>query len=109
MGHTLASATQLVDGERDALVNFRSALRIKDQRALDDLFRSARLHVAEIGQAAHLLPFEAILLAMLLEEHKRVLRLEALLAKLLEQETNETERLGFGCLPLPGGNDDMAD
>jgi hypothetical protein len=42
---------------------------------LDELFASARQHLAAVAYAAHALPFEAILLAMLLEEHKEVRRL----------------------------------
>jgi len=100
MGRTLPSATQQILNEQEALAKFRRALRKEDQRALDDLFRAARYHVAAIGYTAHLLPFEAMLLAMLIEEHKRVLRLQARLGEPLEEETDETERLDPGRLPL---------
>lgn len=109
MGRTLASATQLVEGEREGLGKFRRALRADDQAAFDDLFRGARVHVAEIGFAAHLLPFECVLLAMLIEEHKRVLKLESILGRPVEPDTNETERLDFRRLPLPGGDEPVAD
>src|SRR5450759_2881752 len=109
MGRTLPSATQQILNEQAALAKFRRALRKEDQRALDDLFRGARYHVAAIAYAAHLLPFETMLLAMLIEEHKRVLKLEALLGQSMEQETNETERLDSRCLSLAGSHDDMAD
>jgi hypothetical protein len=85
MGRTLPSFTQLILNEQNALTKFRRALRKEDQRALDDLFRAARYHVAAAAYASHLLPFETMLLAMLLEEHKRVQHLEVLLARLLEQ------------------------
>jgi hypothetical protein len=77
MGRTLPSATQLFYQELQALARFRRALRREDQRALDDLLASAHLHLAEAGYAAHSLPFETLLLCMLLEEHKLVLRLQA--------------------------------
>ncbi len=109
MGHTEPSATQLILNEQKALAKFRRALRREDQRALDDLFRGARYHVAEIAHASHLLPFEIMLLAMLLEEHKRILKLEALLGHTMEQETDATRRLDSGCLPLPRDDDDMVD
>jgi hypothetical protein len=105
MGRTLASATQLVLHEQDALAKFRRALRKEDQRAFDDLFRAARYHVAAIAYASHLLPLETMLLAMLIEEHKRVLRLESR----LEQATDATERLDPGCLSRDGGDDDLVD
>jgi hypothetical protein len=85
MGRTLPSFTQLILNEQNALAKFRRALRKEDQRALDDLFRAARYHVAAAAYASHLLPFETMLLAMLIEEHKRVQHLEVLLERLLMQ------------------------
>lgn len=75
MGRTLATANQILLTEQQAFADFRRALRQADQRALDDLFAGARKHVAAIQMAAHALPFETILLAMLLEEHTHNLRL----------------------------------
>ena len=75
MGRTLASATQVFLQEEQAFGRFRRALRRSDQVALDDLFASARQHLAAAQYAAHALPFEVFLLAMLLEEHKEVMRL----------------------------------
>ncbi len=75
MGRTLPTATQIFLQEEQSFAHFRRALRRSDQLALDDLFASARQHLAAVAYAAHALPFEAILLAMLLEEHKEVLRL----------------------------------
>jgi hypothetical protein len=43
--------------------------------ALDELFVAARQHTAAAQYAAHALPFEVMLLAMLLEEHKEVKRM----------------------------------
>jgi hypothetical protein len=105
MGRTVASATQLILREQAALAKFRRALRKEDQRAFDDLLRGARYHVAAIAYASHLLPLETMLLAMLIEEHKRVLKLEARLG----QANDTTERLDSGCVSLDGGDDDLAD
>lgn len=77
MGRTLATANQILLSEQQAFSDFRRALRQVDQRAFDDLFAGARRHVAAIQMAAHALPFETILLAMLLEEHAHNLRLRA--------------------------------
>lgn len=79
MGRTLPSITNLLFQEEEAFHNFRRALRRGDQHALDDLFAEARQHLAAAAFASHALPFEVFLLAMLLEEHKRVIRLESLL------------------------------
>jgi hypothetical protein len=75
MGRTLPTATQIFLQEQESFARFRRALRRSDQLILDDLFASARQHLAAVTYAAHALPFEAILLAMLLEERKEVVRL----------------------------------
>ncbi len=75
MGRTLPSATQVFLEEEAAFGRFRRALRRSDQLILDDLFTSARRHLAAAQYASHALPLEVFLLAMLLEEHKEVMRL----------------------------------
>ena len=76
MGRTLPSITQAFLHEQQSLARFRRALRREDQRALDDLLGSSRQHLAAAAYASHLLPFEVMLLAMLVEQHKQVLRLQ---------------------------------
>jgi hypothetical protein len=82
MGRTLPSITQAFLQEQSSLARFRRALRREDQRALDELLADAKHHLAAAAYASHLLPFEVMLLAMLVEEHKAVInlrhRLEAL-------------------------------
>jgi hypothetical protein len=78
MGRTLPSITQVFLQEQEAYGRFRRALRRSDQAALDDLFAAAHQHLAAAAYAAHAAPFEIFLLAMLLEEHKEVLRLRRL-------------------------------
>jgi hypothetical protein len=75
MGRTVSSITQSFLKEQAAFARFRRALRKQDQQALDDLFAAARKHLAAASYASHALPFETFLLAMLLEEHKEVIRL----------------------------------
>jgi len=75
MGRTLPSATQNFLLEEESFSRFRRALRRSDQLALDELFVAARQHLAAAAYAAHALPMEVFLLAMLLEEHKEVRRL----------------------------------
>lgn len=94
MGRTLPSITQAFLQEHQSLARFRRALRREDQRALDDLLGAARRHLAAAAYASHLLPFEVMLLAMLVEEHKQVLQLrQALQAAALP---------GPASLPPPG-------
>jgi len=80
MGRTLPSVTQVFLHEQESFLRFRRALRRTDQKALDDLFAAAHKHLAAAAYASHALPFEIFLLAMLLEEHKQVLRMRYLLS-----------------------------
>jgi len=86
MGRTLASITQAFLDEETAFAKFRRALRRSDQLVLDDLFASARQHLAAAAYASHALPFETILLCMLLEEHKEVIRLRQFMEELRGQQ-----------------------
>jgi hypothetical protein len=81
MGRTLPAIAQAFLMEQEAFSRFRRALRRSDQIVLDDLFAEAQQHLAAASYAAHALPFEIFLLAMLLEEHKQVLRQRAGLAE----------------------------
>lgn len=85
MGRTLPSITQAFLQEQQSLAKFRRALRIEDQRALDDILAASRRHLAAAAYASHLLPFEVMLLAMIVEEHKEVLRLRQRLDVLEEK------------------------
>ena len=67
MGRTLPTTTQVILDEQRGFSNFRRALRREDQFVFDELFARARKHIMAINQADHVLPFEAILLAMLVE------------------------------------------
>ena len=84
MGRTLPTASMLVQQEEQSFARFRRALRRSDQVALDDLFASAHQHLAAAQYAAHALPFEVLLLCMLLEEHKEVMTLRQQMSQYLE-------------------------
>lgn len=88
MGRTLPAIAQVFLQEQESFARFRRALRRGDQLVLDDLFAQAQQHLAAAAYAAHALPFEVILLAMLLEEHKQVMHLRQALER-LQDEQNE--------------------
>lgn len=83
MGRTLPSITQTFFVEEESLQRFRRALRRSDQIVMDDLLASARQHLAAAAYAAHPLPFETFLLAMLIEEHKEVMYLRQMIETLV--------------------------
>lgn len=92
MGRTLATAHQLILEEQRAFADFYRALRRSDQLVFSELFAQARKHSAAIAMAAHALPFEAMLLAMLLEESKKNAQLRLELES-LKQALGELQRL----------------
>ena len=85
MGRTVITITQQLNETENMLAPFRRTLRRSDQYVFDGLFAAARRHIAAIGQAESLLPFESALLAMLLEQSKEIAvlqqKLEELMAK----------------------------
>jgi len=89
MGRTLPSITQTFLHEEQSLARFRRALRREDQLALDDLLAASRRHLAAAAYASHLLPFEVMLLAMLVEEHREVMRLRDRMATLLGDDQED--------------------
>ncbi len=107
MGRTLPSITQTFLHEQESLTRFRRALRREDQRALDDLLASSRRHLAAAAYASHLLPFEVMLLAMLVEEHKEVMQLRDLVSTLVEMVCpDQMTRTGGPPLPVTGQHKD---
>ena len=88
MGRTLPSITQVFYQEWASVSTFRRALKRSDQLALDELFASSRQHLAAAAYASHPLPFEIFLLAMLLEEHKEVMRIRTQLERLLPKSAS---------------------
>ena len=76
MGRTLPTTTQIILDEQQALANFRRALRREEQQIFDELFARARKHVMAINQANHVLPFEAILLSMMVELMHDIVKLQ---------------------------------
>jgi hypothetical protein len=88
MGRTLVTITQLLNETEANLSAFRRTLRRSDQYVFDGLFAAARRHIAAIGQAESLLPFESALLAMLLEQSKEIAVLEQKVEELIKKNSD---------------------
>jgi len=77
MGRTVPTFTMVLQQEMEGWSKFRRGLRKEDQEALDDLFRAARLQLAGSAYAARPIPFESIVMAMLVAQQRRIAALEA--------------------------------
>ncbi len=82
MGRTLSTFTQLISEEMTSWRAFRRALRREDQDILDALFCAAKYHVAAGSYASKASPFEAMVVAMLIESYKCNAGLEKRIAAL---------------------------
>jgi len=85
MGKTTPPIAQLLHQEKNALAKFRRALRREDQRILDEVFTQVHPYMMAASYADHLLPLEIFLLAMLLEEHKLIKKLQREFSELKNQ------------------------
>lgn len=90
MGRTLATFTQLIEQEVASWRAFRRALRKEDQAFLDALFQAAKYHVAAGSYASKASPFEAMMIAMLIESYKKNTLLEQRICR-LEKENSQKE------------------
>jgi hypothetical protein len=112
MGRTLPTTTQIILQEQTSFARFRRALRRSDQLVLDDLFAAAHQHLAAAAYASHALPFEVMLLSMLLEEHKEVMRLRQLMESFLSAQRRDEDNRNSSlphCASLVSDEDEEAD
>jgi len=90
MGRTVPTFTNIIDSEMASWSKFRRGLRKEDQGVFDDVFRAARLHLAENFYAMRTIPFESIMMSIVVEQAKLVRRLQETV-KRLEREANTTD------------------
>jgi len=76
MGRTVPTFTNLIDAELSSWTKFRRGLRKEDQEVFDEIFRAAKLHLAENFYAMRAVPFESMMMSILVEQQKRIKRLE---------------------------------
>lgn len=76
MGRTLPTFTRIIDSEIESWSKYKRGLRKEDQEIFDDLFRAARIHLAENFYAMRTIPFESIIISMLIEQRKLIKQLQ---------------------------------
>jgi hypothetical protein len=82
MGRTVPTFTNLIDAELSSWSKFRRGLRKEDQEAFDEIFRAAKLHLAENFYAMRAVPFESMMMSILIEQQKAIRKLEKEVEKL---------------------------
>lgn len=76
MGRTVPTFTNIIDDEIASWSKYRHALRKEDQDIFDDLFRAVRRHLAENFYAMRTVPFESIMMSIVLEQQKLIKKLQ---------------------------------
>ncbi len=76
MGRTLPTFNTYLEQEMAQWAPYRRALRKEDKPAFDRLFAFAKRHMAEAAFVARPIPFDAVLMSVLLEQAKSIENLE---------------------------------
>ena len=82
MGRTVPTFTNLIDAEVSSWSKFRRGLRKDDQEVFDEIFRAAKLHLAENFYAMRAIPFESMMMSIVVEQQKAIQKLEKEVEKL---------------------------
>lgn len=72
MGRTIPTFTRRLEDEAASWSAFRRALAKEDRETFDRLFRLAKRHIAAASCAARPVPFDALVMAILLEQQKEI-------------------------------------
>lgn len=86
MGRTVPTFTNIIDLELASWSKYRRGLRKEDQELFDDVFRSAKLHLAENFYAMRTIPFESIVMSIIVEQRKLIRSLQDRIVRLEEQQ-----------------------
>ena len=93
MGRNNDTFTLVIDKHRETWGKFRRGLRKEDQVLFDEMWRAPKLHLAAGAFIANEVPLETILMAMLLEQHRRI--------KHLENKLQVVSRVEISDCPIP--------
>lgn len=76
MGRTVPTFTSIIDAEVASWSKFRRGLHKEDQELFDEVFRAAKIHLAENFYAMRTIPFESIMMSIALEQRKLIRKLQ---------------------------------
>ena len=85
MGRTVPTFTTIIDSELASWSKYRQGLRQEDQELFDEVFRCARRQLAANFYAMRTIPFESILMSIVIEQGRVMRDLKQRLARLEEK------------------------
>ncbi len=72
MGRTVPTFTNIIDSEIAGWSKFRRGLQLEDQEIFDEVFRAAKRHLATNFYAMRTIPFESIIMSIIIEQGKAI-------------------------------------
>ena len=81
MGRTVPTFTNIIDNEIADWSKFRRGLQLDDQEIFDEVFRAAKRHLATNFYAMRTIPFESIIMSIIIEQGKAIRDLRRQLAQ----------------------------
>jgi len=72
MGRTVPTFTNIIDSEIAGWSKFRRGLQLEDQEIFDEVFRAAKRHLATNFYAMRAIPFESIIMSIIIEQGKTI-------------------------------------
>jgi len=72
MGRTVPTFTNIIDSELTSWSKYRRGLPRDDQEIFDEIFRAAKRRLASNFYAMRTIPFESIIVSMIIEQGKEL-------------------------------------
>lgn len=85
MGRTVPTFTNVIHEELSGWSKYRRGLRKEDQEVFDEVFRAAQRQLASNFYAMRTVPFESIIMSIVIEQGKVIKQLWEMVAQLQEQ------------------------
>ena len=89
MGRTVPTFTNIIDSELSSWSKYRRGLQQEDQEVFDEVFRAAKRHLATNFYAMRAIPFESIIMSIVIEQGKAIRELRSQLGKKILHEERE--------------------
>jgi hypothetical protein len=89
MGRTVPTFTNIIDDELSSWSKYRRGLHKQDQELFDEVFRAAKIHLAENFYAMRTIPFESIMMSITIEQRKLIRKLQDRIERLESRGSRE--------------------
>lgn len=85
MGRTVPTFTNIIDQELTGWSKFRRGLHKEDQELFDEVFRAAKHQLAANFYAMRAVPFESIMMSIVIEQRRLIRQLQDRVVRMEEQ------------------------